>query len=156
MLKTFFLEKFMNYKGFFEKLWHSLKTGGQHSKSSQEDDSQLNKETNRLTCIVFSINREYRDGLYKLICNDLETRLEDSKLSDSYPTKQKTKEEVDNFIKKAVESIYNHLLKTLFLEKFGNDIGKLQHSLRTGGQLNKETNNFLVFSSVSIVSAVKF
>ena len=78
--------------------------------------------------------------MYKLICNDLETRLEDTKISDSYATKQNTKEKEDNFIKKAVESIYNYMLKTLFLEKFENDKGKLQHSLRTGGQLNKETN----------------
>ena len=109
MLKTFFLEKFMNDEGILEKLRHSLKTGGQHSESSQEEDSQLNKEeryihaefpglirhlkeTNRLPCIVFSFNREYCDGLTKLICEDFETRLEDTKMSDSYATKQKAKE----------------------------------------------------------------
>jgi hypothetical protein len=50
------------------------------------------KETNRLPCIVFSFNREYCNGLTKLMSEHYDQKIDDAKMSDSYATKQKAKE----------------------------------------------------------------
>lgn len=112
MLKTFFLEQFMRDESVLEKLRSRLMAGGQHSESSTEEDSQLTKEqryinaefpgliahlkeTNKLPCIVFTFNRDYCDGLVKIICQDFEDRMENTKMSDAYANKQKAKEKED-------------------------------------------------------------
>merc|ERR1719184_92489 len=112
MLKTFFLEQFMKDEAILEKLRAALKVGGKHSESSTEEDSQLTKEAryinsefpsliahlkekNKLPCIVFTFNREYCNGLTKIICEDFEQKLEDTKMSDKYAEKQKAKEKLD-------------------------------------------------------------
>jgi len=109
MLKTFFLEQFMKDEGILEQLRNTLKSSGNHSESSTEEDGQLTKEAkyiydqfpaliqhlkenNKLPCIVFSFNREYCNGLTKLVCDDYEQKIEELKMSDKYADKQKAKE----------------------------------------------------------------
>ena len=50
------------------------------------------KKNDKLPCIVFSFNREYCNGLTKLMMNDYEKKIDDARISEKYAEKQKAKE----------------------------------------------------------------
>ena len=169
MLKTFFLEQFMKDEAILEKLRAALKTGGKHSESSTEEDSQLTreakyiqsefpsliahlKEKNKLPCIVFTFNREYCNGLTKIICEDFEQKLDDTKMSDKYAEKQKAKEKLDAAEEKKQKKLQAKMDK-IESKQGGDDNKRRQQNDRDENEALKELNSvFKEFPDFTLVA----
>ena len=170
MLKTFFLEQFMKDEAILEKLRAALKVGGKHSESSTEEDSQLTKEAryiqsefpsliahlkekNKLPCIVFTFNREYCNGLTKVICEDFEQKLEDTKMSDKYAEKQKAKEKLDAAEEKKQKKLQAKMDKIESKQGGDQDSKRRQQNDRDENEALKELNSvFKEFPEFTLVA----
>merc|ERR1711962_1064790 len=170
MLKNLFLEQFMKDEAILEKLRAALKVGGKHSESSSEEDTQLTKEAryiqsefpsliahlkekNKLPCIVFTFNREYCNGLTKIICDDYEQKLDELKMSEKYAEKQKAKEKLDAAEEKKQKKLQAKMDKIESKQGGDQDNKRRQQNDRDENEALKELNSvFKEFPEYTLVA----